>query len=218
MVTEQAFHEAIDTQVDKFVYKAVSKAMKDDNDALHVEPVSNGLQNLSLSNESFAIDRAQALLHMPRPILRQHRMPRMIDSDIKREKKRKRVQFSDDEPEVMGTKKIKVNEPTASSMPPTEQPRKKPGIKTKRTSDAAAKAKSEGQTEPNQCTTKRLGPLRTYMKSRQRLAWINSMPPIPSHAVEYESESSHQEHAPEFSTTPPYIAAALTAVRRSDRH
>ncbi|KAK8083824.1 hypothetical protein PG996_002605 [Apiospora saccharicola] len=59
MAIEQAVSQAIDGQIDRAVYKAVIKAMKDDSDALYVEPVSKGLQKLSLSDASATLDRSR---------------------------------------------------------------------------------------------------------------------------------------------------------------
>ncbi|KAK7968952.1 hypothetical protein PG988_008025 [Apiospora saccharicola] len=122
----------------------------------------------------------------------------MIDSDIKREKKRKRVQFSDEDPEIIGIKKIKVDKQWRSSSSATEPRPKKIKIKSKKANDDdASKPKQDEQTEPNQGTKKRLGPVYYYTKRRQRLTLRHGEPPILSPDVVDPSTtlSTYQHHS-----------------------
>ncbi|KAK8140169.1 hypothetical protein PG984_000235 [Apiospora sp. TS-2023a] len=204
MATEQAVIQAIEGQIDRAVYKAVSKAMKDDEGAIFVEPVSRGLDRLSLSDEIAASDRSLAQdLHMPRPILCQRRKLRKVDNDIKREKKRKRVRFDDEETDA---KRIKVEKSQPSSMSATEQPQKKAIIKRKNHSngDTNPKLVEQIESESEQGTKKRLGPLHYYTKLRERLAARDGLAYNSSNDAMDESKPSHEYLNPE------------TSVRQSD--
>ncbi|KAK8083823.1 hypothetical protein PG996_002604 [Apiospora saccharicola] len=105
---------------------------------------------------------------MPKPILRKPRKLLKIDSDIKREKKRKRVHLDDDE--ESGMKMIKVDDSRFSRMSTVEKPRKRITIKTKNPSDGSSQPQLEGQPELTQGTKKRLGPLYYHKRLRERQA------------------------------------------------
>ncbi|KAK7923462.1 hypothetical protein PG985_007533 [Apiospora marii] len=147
------------------------------------------------------------------------RRPLMIDSDIKREKKRKRVRFSDEADEEIGVKpikKIKVDKSASSSKLGTERMAPKPIIKAKGSSQAS-QPELEEKSDEKQGTVKRRGYLRTYAKRRQRLTTRSGGPPTPNYTVEEVGSSQQEPTDRTTSTMPPYVPASLIAVRRPDR-
>ena len=114
-------------------------------------------------------------------------------------------------------KKYKVDKSALSSKSGTERPAKKSNIKIKEGCGEGSKSKLENELEPKQGTKKQTGPIHYYTKRRQRMTTRNSEPPMPSHTVQQVDQSHHEKPALDTTFMPPYIPAALIAVRRSDR-
>ncbi|KAK8083821.1 hypothetical protein PG996_002602 [Apiospora saccharicola] len=212
---QPAFDEAVGKAIDKTVYKTVCKAMKEDDTDMQMD-FSSGPAAIDMDCSSSLLASSEPKSTVPKGIntlvrpfqsLNVHDLfsylpkQRMIDSDIKREKKRKRVQFSDEDPEIIGIKKIKkikVDKQWRSSSSATEPRPKKIKIKSKKANDDdASKPKQDEQTEPNQGTKKRLGPVYYYTKRRQRLTLRHGEPPIPSPDVVDPSTklNTYQHHS-----------------------
>ncbi|KAK8140171.1 hypothetical protein PG984_000237 [Apiospora sp. TS-2023a] len=203
---QPAVDEAVGKAIDKTVYKAVCKVMAEDDADMQMDSSSGpaaidpGCSSSPLAPSESKLTVPESINTLVRPFrsLNVHGRysylpkPRMIDSDVKREKKRKRVQFSHEEPEIIGIKKIKVDKESRSSSSATEPRPKKIKIKTKKASDEdASKTKQDEHTEPSQGTRKRFGPVYYYTKRRQRLALKNGEPPMPSTTVGDPSTSLH---------------------------